>query len=332
MISRLFEFLIKSILWVVKCIFELLAFFIRQLGRLLRLFMAVFPITGAAFFVLFLFNLVCLFTDKIQLPPQLPVFIDQVSVRKSVLSVLSSYLKYMSAYNGTLMYFVLFFFLFILIVPMACILLAASTLQFCGKLLGIIIIADMALYLIGAFLGKAPHQMIISRYKKLFPSAGHKLDERSYNNWLRRHNREFEDDSFGKPEAYGSDDEFYDDEDSYYENEDYYRGRSSHNRYIREYDEDYYEDDEDYDEDEDDLIEENEEYDDEYDDFYDEPKTPFSGKAATFNFFAGCSSLESADKKYKSLVKLYHPDNLDGDTAVLQEINAQYSEIKKRLS
>ena len=58
------------------------------------------------------------------------------------------------------------------------------------------------------------------------------------------------------------------------------------------------------------------------------------GAAATnpgsFDFFAGCNSMESADRKYKSLVKLYHPDNMDGDTAALQEINAQYAEVKKR--
>ena len=41
---------------------------------------------------------------------------------------------------------------------------------------------------------------------------------------------------------------------------------------------------------------------------------------------------ESVDKKYRSLVKLYHPDNMDGDTAALQEINVQYDKAKKRWS
>ena len=249
MISRLFEFLVKTIIWVIKSIFELLAFFLRQLGRLHRLFMTIFPLTGVAFLILFILNLVCLFTDKVHIPSQLPITINPDAVRSSVLSILSSYLKYMSGYSGTLMYFVLVFLLFILIVPMACILIAAGTLQFCGKLLGLILIADVALYLVFALLGKAPHQLVLSRYKRLFPAVGHKLDEHSYNRWLRRHNREFEDDTFGQPSNYGSDDEFYDDEDSYYENEDYYKNsypdrRSA--RDIREYDEEY---DEDYDED-----------------------------------------------------------------------------------
>lgn len=55
-------------------------------------------------------------------------------------------------------------------------------------------------------------------------------------------------------------------------------------------------------------------------------------KTGTFDFFAGCSSKESVDKKYKSLVKLYHPDNMDGDTAALQEINVQYAKAKKRFN
>ncbi len=55
-----------------------------------------------------------------------------------------------------------------------------------------------------------------------------------------------------------------------------------------------------------------------------------AAKPGSFDFFAGCNSRESADRKYKSLVKLYHPDNMDGDTAALQEINAQYAEVKKR--
>ncbi|MCR5404433.1 MAG: hypothetical protein K6E91_11545 [Butyrivibrio sp.] len=54
------------------------------------------------------------------------------------------------------------------------------------------------------------------------------------------------------------------------------------------------------------------------------------GSSGSFDFFAGCSSRESVDKKYKSLVKLYHPDNMDGDTAALQEINVQYAKAKKQ--
>lgn len=52
---------------------------------------------------------------------------------------------------------------------------------------------------------------------------------------------------------------------------------------------------------------------------------------SAFDFFAGCRDLASVEKKYRSLVKIYHPDNQDGDTAALQEINRQYAEVKRKM-
>ena len=49
----------------------------------------------------------------------------------------------------------------------------------------------------------------------------------------------------------------------------------------------------------------------------------------SFDFFAGCNTRESIKKKYYVLVKLYHPDNLDGDTSALYEIVRQYKEKMK---
>ena len=34
-------------------------------------------------------------------------------------------------------------------------------------------------------------------------------------------------------------------------------------------------------------------------------------------------------KRYKDLIKIYHPDNLDGDTGTIQEINREYERLKK---
>ncbi|MBE5827313.1 MAG: hypothetical protein E7307_11825 [Butyrivibrio sp.] len=161
-------------------------------------------------------------------------------------------------------------------------------------------------------------------------------------------------------------DEEYDSEDEYYDRR--YRGDdydSEDEEFDEEHDSDDDVDDEDY-EDEDYEDEDDEEYDtpprrggfggffwhesypprggDDDEDFYDEEEedddydtrrrstrrddTPSS--TTSFDFFAGCNSMESVDRKYKSLVKLYHPDNMDGDTAALQEINVQYTEAKKR--
>ena len=40
-------------------------------------------------------------------------------------------------------------------------------------------------------------------------------------------------------------------------------------------------------------------------------------------FFAGCLTVESIKTEYRRLARLHHPD-LGGDTATMQEINAQY--------
>lgn len=48
-------------------------------------------------------------------------------------------------------------------------------------------------------------------------------------------------------------------------------------------------------------------------------------------FFIGVNSEASLKKRYKDLLKIYHPDNLNGDNTTLQEINKQYDSLKKIL-
>lgn len=48
-------------------------------------------------------------------------------------------------------------------------------------------------------------------------------------------------------------------------------------------------------------------------------------------FFAGVSDEISLKKRYKDLIKIYHPDNIAGDTGTIQEINRQYDKLKKKL-
>ncbi len=45
-------------------------------------------------------------------------------------------------------------------------------------------------------------------------------------------------------------------------------------------------------------------------------------------FFVGVKSERSLKKRYKDLIKIYHPDNLGGDTGTLQEINREYNRLK----
>ena len=47
-------------------------------------------------------------------------------------------------------------------------------------------------------------------------------------------------------------------------------------------------------------------------------------------FFIGVESKSALKKRYKQLLKIYHPDNLCGDTETLQEINREYDRLLKQ--
>lgn len=48
-------------------------------------------------------------------------------------------------------------------------------------------------------------------------------------------------------------------------------------------------------------------------------------------FFAGVHNRLSLKKRYKDLIKIFHPDNLAGDKVTLQEINREYDTLKQIL-
>lgn len=47
-------------------------------------------------------------------------------------------------------------------------------------------------------------------------------------------------------------------------------------------------------------------------------------------FFAGINSSLALKKRYKDLLKIYHPDNMCGDTRMIQMINEGYSVLSSR--
>lgn len=51
--------------------------------------------------------------------------------------------------------------------------------------------------------------------------------------------------------------------------------------------------------------------------------------ASEMYFFRGVTHLLALKKRYKDLIKIYHPDNLDGDKSALQQINKEYEQLKK---
>lgn len=49
-------------------------------------------------------------------------------------------------------------------------------------------------------------------------------------------------------------------------------------------------------------------------------------------FFVGVESMKSLKKRYKDLLKIYHPDNLNGDTETIKEINREYNNLSQDFS
>ena len=48
-------------------------------------------------------------------------------------------------------------------------------------------------------------------------------------------------------------------------------------------------------------------------------------------FFQGVSNPLTLKKRYKDLIKIFHPDNLCGDTDVLQLINKEYERLREKI-
>lgn len=49
-------------------------------------------------------------------------------------------------------------------------------------------------------------------------------------------------------------------------------------------------------------------------------------------FFSGVSDKKALKKRYKDLIKIYHPDGDAGDTATVAEINREYEDLKSQMS
>lgn len=47
--------------------------------------------------------------------------------------------------------------------------------------------------------------------------------------------------------------------------------------------------------------------------------------------FSGIADELSLKKRYKELIKIFHPDNINGDTHTLQEINREYATVRKAM-
>ncbi len=55
-----------------------------------------------------------------------------------------------------------------------------------------------------------------------------------------------------------------------------------------------------------------------------------NGMTVVSSFFAGCSGLSSLKRRYKDLMKIFHPDNMNGDQDVLLQITKEYEKLRRR--
>ncbi len=55
----------------------------------------------------------------------------------------------------------------------------------------------------------------------------------------------------------------------------------------------------------------------------------YDSYSETSFFFHGVKNLLTLKKRYKDLTKIFHPDNVAGDTEVIQRINREYDRLKR---
>lgn len=65
------------------------------------------------------------------------------------------------------------------------------------------------------------------------------------------------------------------------------------------------------------------------DEVYREARRNLTYKKEANMFFKGVQDNVSLKKRYKALLKIYHPDNLNGDKEILQAISAEYESLSR---
>lgn len=60
------------------------------------------------------------------------------------------------------------------------------------------------------------------------------------------------------------------------------------------------------------------------------PKEEVKFEGQNSNYFAGINDLESLKKRYHALLKIYHPDNQNGDVSISKQIQAEYEQLLKK--
>lgn len=312
----------------------MLTWFLKGVFSLLKLFFCFLPATSILFSLLFVADIYLYFAGIPDIEPLSKYNSYLLSKDMQISAKLISDMKIwwtlnIYPYRGNITFILLIILSLIMFLPVVFVLLSISVVLSFGQLLFYAAAFDIIIYVLRAIFHKSFLAQFQDRFFAVFPEKGKRHYEKNYEKWLRKHHSQFEDDDLEAVPVRNKVDEFYEDDDNYYE-EDYEDDCED------DYD-DYYEDEDDYDKDYDDQDAiEDKRYKRRkrfpYRDQYENDEYEDTDRLSSFDFFAGCTSRESADRKYKSLVKLYHPDNMDGDTAAIAEINTQYAQAKKRFS
>ena len=324
---------------VLKAVFSMLSWFLGLIAKAFKFLFCLLPVTAVCVALLFVLNLFILVTgnigglisitesssasEGIKHEAEKLLIIGSKNVMDTYINVKTWWMSEVYPFKGSVAFFFLILFTVIMLIPVATVLLMITVFESYGIVLFIAVAIDAVIYVLRAILGKSFTEQFMGRYYKMFPESGKKHYEKKYANWLK--NGGYEEAAMQGAKKKATADDFY--------GEDEYEDDYEYDEEYEDEDPEYY-DDEDYDDDEynDDYIEDHSRR-----GRYSENDSQSASSGArqtvnvgSFNFFAGCNSKESVERKYKSLVKLYHPDNMDGDTAALQEINVQYAEAKKQ--
>lgn len=337
-----------------RAFFSLISWFLKHFFNCIKLLFCALPVTTVVFTALFAVNIFLLVTGPFRIPEADQLSKEGIAEVNSLLegglnTTFFMYRELLSWWNetvyvlkGSVGYILLLLVTVLMFLPVVSILLCISVFASYAAVLFMAVCVDGAVYVIFMILGKSAVRQLRGRYFLLFREAGKKHDEKTYEKWLRRHHDEFEKDEYEQAPRRSRVDEFYEDEEYYedepdYEDDEYYEDEAEYedDEYYEDEldyeDDEYYEDESDYNDEEyeDEEYEDEEDEEDEEDNRQNTQSPPPVNSSSAFDFFAGCNSRESLDRKYKSLVKLYHPDNMDGDTRAIQEINVQYDNAKK---
>ncbi len=362
LISLAVNAIANLIITIAKAVFSMLTWFFKAFFHVFKLFFCFLPLTSVTFALLLCVNVYILFSANggllalgtgdmtihttsehtLDLPVDGIVHETDMAMSKSNYVIINMsrdlqkwWMNSVYSYKGSLVFIFLVILTILMFVPVVTVFLAIAVFASFNKILFFAVVADAVIYVLRALLGTGFVTQVLGRYYRLFPEAGKRHYEKSYTKLLKQQSDELREElrlKKSKKDDFYGDDEFEDEYDEDFDEE-----------YDEDYDEEYDDYDEDTGDDPDEYYEDedcDDDYDDEYDDEdddeyyeedYEDDKEPsHNARSSSFDFFAGCNSRESVDKKYKTLVKLYHPDNMDGDTAALSEINVQYANAKKR--